>query len=159
MSCAVLIAASLLMADPVASAQAPAPVPASIAAEPLYADIVLRAQGLKRIVDGWIAGGAANDADFARRPDFAEFSAGINALAERDMAGHLDLRERNTDGDLKCILRGLAEDIPVKLAALAEAEAPPARAEALSDLAYLLDDNAAVILAPPAPTSATVPAS
>ncbi len=157
MSCAVLLAASLLMADPVASAQTPAPAPASIAAEPLYADIVLRAQGLKQIVDGWIAEGAAQDAAFARRPDFAEFSAGITDLAARDMAGHVDLRERNTDGDLKCILRGLAEDIPLKLNALAEAEAPQARAEALSDLAYLLDDNAAVILAPPAP--ATVPAS
>lgn len=155
MSCGVLLAASLLMADPTAVAQPPVPVPASVSAEPLFADIVARSQGLKQTVDAWIAGGAADDADFAGRPDFAAFSAAIATLAERDMAGHVELRERNTDGDLKCILRGLSEDIPVKLEALAAAAEPQARGEALSDLAYLLDDNAAVILAPPAP--ATVP--
>jgi hypothetical protein len=67
------------------------------------------------------------------------------------MQGHLILAERGTDGDLKCILRGIAEDIPVKLDAVEQATTPEARALALSELSYLLNDNVEVITAPPQP--------
>ena len=153
MSCAVMFAASLLLADPAAAAQPPAPVEATIAAEPLFADIVSRSQRLKTVVDAWIAAGAADDAAFVNRPDFATFRTDIEALAALDMQGHVELRERNTDGDLKCILRGLSEDIPRRVEALVTASEPRARADALGELSYLLDDNAAVILAPPQPAS------
>lgn len=153
MSCAVMLAASLLLADPAAAAQPPAPVEATIAAEPLFAEIVGHSQRLKTVVDDWIAAGAAEDAAFTSRADFATFQTDIQALAALDMRGHVELRERNTDGDLKCILRGLSEDIPRRLEALAAADEPRARADALGELSYLLDDNAAVILAPPQPAS------
>lgn len=153
MSCAVMFAASLLLADPMAAAQPPAPIEATIAAEPLFADIVSRSQRLKTVVDAWIAAGAADDAAFVNRPDFATFRTDIEALAALDMQGHVELRERNTDGDLKCILRGLSEDIPRRVEALVTASEPRARADALGELSYLLDDNAAVILAPPQPAS------
>ena len=153
MSCAVMLAASLLLADPAAAAQPPVAVEATIAAEPLFSEIVSHSLRLKGVVDGWIAGGAAEDAAFTNRPEFATFQSDIQALAALDMRGHVELRERNTDGDLKCILRGLAEDIPRRVEALTSAAEPRARADALGELSYLLDDNAAVVMAPPQPAS------
>ena len=67
------------------------------------------------------------------------------------MQGHVVLKERGTDGDLKCILRGIAEDIPVKLGAVETAASPAERSVALDELAYLLNDNVEVITAPPQP--------
>jgi hypothetical protein len=67
------------------------------------------------------------------------------------MQGHLILKERGTDGDLKCILRGISEDMPKKLDAVEAAATPAARRVALDELAYLLNDNVEVITAPPAP--------
>ena len=61
------------------------------------------------------------------------------------------LKERGTDGDLKCILRGIAEDIPVKIAAVEAATTPAERRLALEELHYLLNDNVEVITAPPQP--------
>ena len=61
------------------------------------------------------------------------------------------MAERGTDGDLKCILRGISEDMPKKVEAVQAAATPAARAEALSDLSYLLNDNVEVITAPPQP--------
>ena len=151
MSCAILLAATLVMADPTSAAQPPAEAGAALATEPLFAEIVNRSRQLKSVVDGWIAEGAAADSAFTQRPDFATFSADIEALAALDLRGHVELRERNSDGDLRCILRGLSADIPRKLEALAIATEPRARGEAMGDLAYLLDDNAAVVLAPPQP--------
>lgn len=135
---AVAFAAVLWLAS---SAPAPAPVavpPASVAQEPLFADIVRRAAALKAEVDG----GA---------PEMAGLKARIGELAALDMQGHVVLRERGTDGDLKCILKGIAEDLPVKLAAVEAAADARARKLAFDDLAYLLNDNVEVIQAPPAP--------
>ena len=69
------------------------------------------------------------------------------------MQGHVTLRERNVDGDLKCILRGISEDLPGRLDAVETAPDDRERSVALSELSHLLDDNAAVILAPPQPAS------
>lgn len=144
MSCGIALAAALLLSDPnVALAAAePAAVPGapiSVAAEPLFADIVTRASALKAIVDGW--NGTPND--------FAGFRTQAMELAAIDLQAHLILKERGTDGDLKCILRGISEDIPVKLDAVEAASDEAARAMALSDLAYLLNDNVEVITTPP----------
>ncbi len=73
------------------------------------------------------------------------------------MAGQKVVRERGNDGDLACILRGIAEDLPVKLAALQLASDPIARDSALKELIYLLNDNIEVILAPPGPASGIAP--
>ena len=147
MSCGIAIAAVLLLSDPnVAMAAAePAAVPGapiSIAAEPLFADIVSRAGALKTVVDGW---------NGVIPSDFDAFKVKAHELAALDMQGHLILKERGTDGDLKCILRGISEDIALKLTAVETAADASARVTALSELSYLLNDNVEVITTPPHP--------
>lgn len=155
MSCSLAAAALLILSDPNGAAAPavppPAAAPVSVASEPLFADIVARAGALKAIVDGWAASGAAEAAGFAQGPAFAEFSTRAGELAALNLRGHLTLAERGTDTDLKCILRGISEDMPGRVAAVAEAASPAARAEALNELSHLLDDNQAVITAPPQP--------
>ena len=120
--------------------------PPSVATEPLFADIVLRAKGLEADVKNFrtrLSGGQAMD--------FSAFSGKISELSKLDMQGHLTLAERGTDGDLKCILRGISQDLTVKMADLVAASTPTARDGALKEMGYLLRDNVEVILAPPAP--------
>jgi len=156
MSCGVALAVSLLLSDPnvvLAAAQPPAVVDASIsvAGEPLFADIVARSGALKGVVQGWIEAGVVDQSDFAVGAAFTGFRTQAVELAALDMQGHVILRERGTDGDLKCILRGISEDIPVKVEAVAVAASPAERRVALEELAYLLNDNVEVITAPPQP--------
>jgi len=157
MSCGLAVAAVLLMSDPSVAAVQPAPPPQTLAEEPMYADIVSRSRALRDVVDGWMAGGAADDAHFTHREDFAGFRTAAAELSERDMAGHIDLRERGTDGDLRCILRGLSEDLTLRVDALAAAETPSQRGDALAELRYLLNDNVEVVVAPPAPQTGEPP--
>jgi hypothetical protein len=117
--------------------------PTSLVHEPLYAEIVARAKALEKEVAGYQASGAA--------PDPARFKTRVEALAALDMQGHLDLAKRGTDGDLKCILKGISQDLSRKLDEVAEAGTPEQRGKALSDMAYLLNDNVEVITAPPKP--------
>ncbi|MEH6664808.1 MAG: hypothetical protein V7678_08140 [Brevundimonas sp.] len=148
MSCGLMIAAALMMTDPAVTGTTATPPPAGtpVAAEPLFVDIVSRSQTLKGIVDGWIETGFDAAA-------FAGFRRDAEALAALDMQGHVTLRERDVDGDLKCILRGISEDMPGRLDAVQNASDERERGVALSELSHLLDDNAAVILAPPQPAS------
>ena len=148
MSCGVMIAAALILTDPAVAATAASTPTAEtpVAGEPLFVDIVSRSQTLKGVVDGWIETGFDAAA-------FAGFRQDAEALAALDMQGHVTLRERNVDGDLKCILRGISEDLPGRLDAVQEASDDRERSVALSELSHLLDDNAAVILAPPHPAS------
>ena len=156
MSCGLILAAVLMLSDPsVAEAAAQPPVaadaPVSVAHEPLFADLVTRSGSLKAIVDGWIASGEADGQGFFADAAFTGFKAQTVELAERDMQGHLVLKDRGTDNDLKCILRGISEDMPKKVAALEAAPNPAERKVALEELAYLLNDNVEVITAPPQP--------
>ena len=148
MSCGVMIAAALMLTDPAVAATAASTPTAEtpVAGEPLFVDIVSRSQTLKGVVDGWIETGFDAAA-------FAGFRQDAETLAALDMQGHVTLRERNVDGDLKCILRGISEDLPGRLDAVQEASDDRERDVALSELSHLLDDNAAVILAPPHPAS------
>ena len=146
MSCGIAIAAALLLSDPnvVLAAAEPAAVagaPVSVASEPLFIDIVSRAGALKTVVEGW--NGVLTD--------FDAFKIQAQELAALDMQAHLILKERGTDGDLKCILRGISEDIPLKVSAVEAATTDEARATALSELAYLFNDNVEVITSPPQP--------
>jgi hypothetical protein len=154
MSCGLILAASLLFSDPAVVAAASAPVvetPLSVAGEPLFVDLVERSGRLKAIVDGWIASGEADGAGFFGGASYGRFKADAVDLAARDMAGHEDLKARGVDGDLKCILRGIAEDMPKRLSAVETAGDAAARKLALEELAYLLNDNVEVIVAPPRP--------
>ena len=156
MSCGVALAVSLLLSDPnvaMAAAQPPAvaSAPVSVAGEPLFVDIVTRSTTLKTMVEGWGTSGLIDQDGFLNGAAFADFKVQATALAEMDMQGHLVLKERGTDGDLKCILRGISEDMPKKVAAIETATTPAERRVALDELAYLLNDNVEVITAPPQP--------
>lgn len=152
MSCEAVAAASMLWlaswsggTDAAAPAPAAAVSPASpLVAEPLFADIIARAGKLGAEVQG-LKGKPLEPAAFAT------LKGQLTDLAALDMKGHVTLKERGTDGDLKCILRGISEDMPLKVKAVEEAASPSARDAALTDLAFLLRDNVEVITAPPAP--------
>ncbi|MGV9009182.1 hypothetical protein [Brevundimonas sp.] len=156
MSCGVALAVSLLLSDPnvaLAAAQPPAvaSAPVSVAGEPLFIDIVTRSNTLKTMVQGWGTSGLIDQDGFLTGSVFADFKVQATALSEMDMQGHLILKERGTDGDLKCILRGISEDMPKKVQAVETAATPAERRVALDELAYLLNDNVEVITAPPQP--------
>ena len=113
--------------------------------EPLFADIVRRARALRGTVD------QLRQAD---HPDAArQLSEPVKALSALDLKAHLALAARGTDGDLKCILKGISQDLPLKLARLGQADDAAARRSALEEMSYLLRDNVEVITAPPRPAA------
>ena len=148
MSCGLALALALTAGDitPAAPAAAvpAAALPASLAQEPLYAEIVQRAKGLHLRVKA---------AEASPNTDVAGLKKEIEALAALDMQGHFDLKARNVDGDLKCILKGIAEDLPKRLDDLAAARDPDARVAALKEMSYLLNDNVEVVVAGPGPAT------
>jgi hypothetical protein len=149
MSCDAVVSAAALWLAAASPQAAPAPLspeaatPAgAVAYEPLFADIVARARRLKAEAEGLKGKPGAVPADFKQ---------GVGELSGLDMQAHLLLKQRGGDGDLKCILKGISEDLPLKLQALEAATAPKDRDMALSDMTYLLNDNVEVITAPPKP--------
>ncbi len=131
---------------------APAPAastPSSVAQEPLFMDIVRRARALKAEAERLQA--AAGAAPVASLPGYAAFRQRIAELAVLDMQGHTTLAQRNSDGDLKCILRGISQDLPTRIQAVEAASTPAERQTALRDMVYLLNDNVEVITSPPRP--------
>jgi hypothetical protein len=163
MSCDLALSAAILLASfhpGPATIQAPpsllmqvadaAPAPMNpLAREPLYADIVKRATTLRAEVQAYQSGVSG----LAALPHFDQFKADINALSALDMQGHVDLAKRGTDGDLKCILKGISQDLPRKLTEVEGAATADARASALKDMFYLLRDNVEVITTTPTVTS------
>lgn len=152
MSCDVAVSAALFFAS-FSPNHGPAPmlIPAVAEAtgknpllkEPLFAEIVRRAGGLEREVNGFRKAKTLPPQD--------AFKAKVGELSDLDMKGHLELAARGTDGDLKCILRGISQDLPKKLDDVFAAKDARSRDLALSEMAYLLNDNVGVISAPPAP--------
>lgn len=136
----------ILASAPAAPAAA---APASVASEPLFADIITRARALHAEVETLRS--TPITGPVTALPGYAALRARITELAALDMQGHQVLAARNTDGDLKCILRGISQDLAEKLEALETAATPEARQTALRDMAYLLNDNVEVITSPPAP--------
>jgi hypothetical protein len=142
----------LASASPTPAPQTPpaaVAAPPSVAGEPLFIDIVGRAGRLKSQAEAFEK--APLDGGLGQLQGFADFETAIGQLADLDMQGHLTLAQRGTDGDLKCILKGIAQDLPVKLKALQDAADAKARREALRDMTYLLNDNVEVITSPPIP--------
>ncbi|HUO21260.1 MAG TPA: hypothetical protein VMU59_01945 [Caulobacteraceae bacterium] len=142
----------LILVDAPAGAVAATPAPpTSVASEPLFANIIQQAAKLKADTDGYRKRlGKASGASIAL-PKFDDFQARIAALSALDLQGNQELAKRGTDGDLKCILRGISQDLPKKLADLTGAKTAPDQDTALRDMSYLLNDNVEVITAPPAP--------
>jgi len=159
MSCdAIAFSALLWLASispaPQPTAAAALSVPASVAGEPLFADIVRRAGGLKLQVEAYRKSLNADPAaPAAALPGAEAFGAGIAELSALDMKGHLTLKERGAVDDLKCILRGISVDLPEKLAAMTAAKTVKDQDLALRDMVYLLNDNVEVITAPPTPAA------
>lgn len=151
MNCSLAIATVLITA-PAAEVQTPARVEASVsstATSTQFDEVIAQARGLKATVDLWISGQDYRASGFIGGEDFTSFGARIGQLAELNMAHHHRLRTAGTDGDLTCILRGIGEDLPKKLEAIQAAPDDDERALALTEMAYLLNDNVEVILAPP----------
>lgn len=152
MPCALALAASLALADSYAlPREAPAAV-SPLSSEPLYADIIGRAKALKADVATLQAlPGLKASPGVLAGDRIAALVPRAEALAALDMKGHFDLEARKRDGDLKCILKGVSEDLPRKLAEVRAAKTGAEELSALGELAYLLDDNIGVISAPPKP--------
>jgi len=156
MSCdAVAFAATLWLASTAAVAP-PASTPAlttppSVAGEPLFADIVRRASTLKSQTEAYEK--APLDVSLESANGFAGFETAVGELSALDMQGHVVLAQRGYGDDLKCILKGISQDLPAKLKALEAASDPGARRHALEDMSYLLRDNVEVITSPPQPAA------
>jgi hypothetical protein len=159
MSCDVAVSAALLLASfHPSQALQPRLIPAVVEAkamnplarEPLFAGIVSQAAALKAEVETYRKDmkGAAAGTPLAH---LDRFQKKIEKLSAEDMKAHLELAARGTDGDLKCILRGISQDLPKKMDELMKAADPAAQDLALRDMAYLLNDNVEVITAPPQP--------
>jgi len=156
MSCGVALAVALMLSDPNVALAASQPTvaadaPVSVAGEPLFIEITTRSATLKAMAEGWGTSGLIDQDGFFTSPTFNAFKVQAAALSEMDMQGHLILKERGTDNDLKCILRGISEDMPRKVSALEAATTPAQRREALDEMVYLLNDNVEVITSPPHP--------
>jgi hypothetical protein len=144
--CLVASAASAAPATPALSQ-----TPPSVASEPLFVNIVKQAAALKAETEGYEKGSL--DASFDQMAGAHDFTAAIGQLADLDMQGHVVLANRGYSDDLKCILKGISQDLPVKLRALEAATDPKARRAALEDMFYLLRDNVEVITSPPQPSA------
>ena len=158
MSCDVAaIAASLWLASTAAVAPQPAtpavshPTPPSVASEPMFVDIVKRAGMLKAQAQAYEKGPL--DADFDHMSGATDFESAVAQLSDIDMKAHVELVSRGYSDDLKCILKGISQDLPVKMKAVESATDPKARKDALQDMFYLLRDNVEVITAPPQPAA------
>lgn len=152
--CGMALAASLALADlyGAGSASLAATAVSPLAGEPLYSDIVTRARGLEAVIDAFRGTpGLKASAAPVSMADFPAFKARVAELSALDMKGHLDLAARKSDGDLKCILKGISQDLPKKLSAVEMAKTGAEEDAALDELRYLLDDNVGVITAPPKP--------
>lgn len=155
MSCALALLAAFALTPAEAAAQAypatdPAPAvqmasvaPAPLISEPLFADIANRADSLSARATGWMTSGAIADS--------AAFRADVARLAELDMEGHRTLAARGTDPDLKCMLRGMSNDLAAQMTVIEGARDATARNVALERLNGLLSDNAQVLRAPSRP--------
>jgi hypothetical protein len=123
-----------------------------VASEPLFADIVGRAGNLRGQVDAYRKS-LAGASKAITLPAFSQFSESITELSLLDEKGHGVLVARGSKDDLKCILHGISQDLPAKLAAVAAAKTGHDQDTALRDMSFLLRDNVEVITAPPQPAA------
>jgi hypothetical protein len=117
----------------------------AISREPFYAGIVTAAGRLEHETDGFAARPALSLLGDRR---FAAYAHDIQALSDADMKGHLDLKARGTDNDLKCIMMGVSLDLPKKLDAIRAAKSDAELGTALGNMSALLSDNIDVIVTP-----------
>ena len=158
MSCDAVAFAATFWLISTSAVAAPAPnapsltqAPVSVAGEPLFVGIVQRAGKLRAETKAYES--APLDGGVDKLKDFSAFETAIGELSSLDMQGHVELVQRGYTDDLKCILKGISQDLPVKLKALETANDAKSRHDALEDMFYLLRDNVEVITAPPQPAA------
>lgn len=117
----------------------------AISHEPFYAGLVAQARRLKQETDAFAG---APSVTLLQTPDFQTYAMDIQALSDGDQKGHMDLKARGTDNDLKCILKGVSLDLPNKLNDLKAAKTDADVATALGHMSDLLRDNIDVIVTP-----------
>ncbi len=157
MSCDVAAAAFLMFAaasgPPGASLQlAVAEAPPPVASQPLFVDIVGRAGKLRSEIEVVRKGLAGAPAPVAL-PRGDGFTADVGQLSALDQQGSDWLKANHPGDDLKCILHGISQDLPTKLAAVKDAKTAHDEDVALRDMGFLLRDNVEVITAPPQPAA------
>lgn len=111
--------------------------------EPLYAGLVSEAQQLKTQTAAFTPSVA-----LLSEPSFQTYLQKVQALSDGDMKGHLDLKARGTDRDLKCILMGVSLDLGNKIKDVEAAKTDGDMATALGNMESLLSDNVDVIVTP-----------
>lgn len=139
-------ALGLFLASGCASANEPA-MPAdsrsAISQEPFFAGLVSEATRLKAETEALPA-----TPTLLTKPKFKRYAKDIRALSAADLQGHMTLKARGTDRDLKCILTGLSRDLPIKLAAIEAGQTDADMKLALANMADLLSDHIDVIVTP-----------
>jgi len=138
---------ALLAASAAADAQKPV---SAIAKEPFYAGIVADAGRLEQQTDRFAA---KPSLALLGRTRFRTYAREIQALSDADMKGHLDLKARGSDNDLKCIMMGVSLDLPKKLDAIRAAKSDAELGTALGNMSALLSDNIDVIVTPASTSS------
>lgn len=149
MSCSLAITMALLATAPTntemvqqaATAQAPTDINA------VLIELVSRSKGLKAVVDQWLLQDQADNAALKSQAGFLAFKTQIADLSRLNMTAHLALKAQDPDSDLPCIFRGISEDLPKRIENIENAHDAAERKTALDEMAYLLNDNAEVILA------------
>ncbi len=117
----------------------------AISHEPFYTGIVTQAGELEHQTDGFAT---KPTLALLGQPAFQTYARAIQALSDADMKGHLDLKARGTDNDLKCIMMGVSLDLPKKLDAIRAAKSDADLGTALGNMSALLSDNIDVIVTP-----------
>jgi hypothetical protein len=160
MSCDVALSAFLFLASTGSGGPHPMLIPAvatsappSVAKEPLFADIVSRAGKLKAEIEAYRGPKLAGSATAVTLPRWDAITKQVTDLAALDMQGHVELAKRGTTDDLKCILKGISQDLPVKLKGVEDAKTGKDQDLALREMSYLLRDNVEVITSPPKPAA------
>lgn len=120
-----------------------APAVNPLSREPLYAGLVSAAGQLKTQTAAFTPSVA-----LLSEPSFQTYLVKVKALSDGDMKGHLDLKARGTDRDLKCILMGVSLDLGNKIKDVEAAKSDSDMATALGNMESLLGDNIDVIVTP-----------
>ncbi|MDV6331807.1 hypothetical protein [Asticcacaulis sp. 201] len=128
-----------------ATGQAAVPATSAISHEPYFADLVDRAGKLKAQTERF---GTSPVLSLREQPVFKTYTQQIRALSDGDLQGHLTLKKRGTDNDLKCIMKGLSLDLNIKMDAILAAKSDADFGRALGNMAALLSDNIDVIVTP-----------
>ena len=136
---------ALLVAFAPAMCESAPAATSAISHEPLYAGLVAKARRLKRETEGF---DRHPTLDLLTQPKFQAYARDIRALSDGDQAGHMDLKARGTDNDLKCILKGVSLDLPNKLNDIQASTTPDGLSTALGKMTALLTDNIDVIVTP-----------